>query len=418
MPTTILGLLDRFLDRLELKGTLRVTYPDKETRDYGAGKEGFAHIEFLNWRALWRIAVAPDPAFPEAYMNGDVVFHDSGPIDFLKVIYTGRSEAPSQELPPLFSLDRINFFLRRFHQFNPRRRSRSNVKRHYDLSRQLYDLFLDEDRQYSCAYFETPHVSLEDAQIAKKRHIAGKLLLKPGMRVLDIGSGWGGLGLTLARDYGAKVRGVTLSDEQIALSRSRAKEAGLEDDVRFDLIDYREIDGTFDRIVSVGMFEHVGVNHYGEYFQKSRSLLADDGVMVMHTIGRTGRASVTSAFIRRYIFPGGYIPALSEIMRPVEASGLHVTDVEVLTDHYAETLKNWRERFMARRDEAVALYDERFARMWEFYLAGSEAAFRFQDMVVFQVQLAKKKLSIPRTRHYMTDFDRSGGMSHGVRAAE
>ena len=419
MSKTILGQLDRFLDRLELQGQLLVTYPNDETRSYGSGRGDSVHIEIRNWRTLWRIALSPDPAVPEAYMDGDVVFREGDPITFLKVIYSGVTDAPGQDMHSIISMDRLRYLLRRVHQFNPASRSRQNVKHHYDLSRTLYDLFLDDDRQYSCAYFEDPHVSLEDAQIAKKRHIAAKLLLEPGMRILDIGSGWGGLGLTLARDFGAEVRGVTLSDEQIRLSRRRAKEAGLEDRVQFDLIDYRNIEGSFDRIVSVGMFEHVGINHYGEYFKKSRQLLGDDGVMLMHTIGRTGPPSVTSAFIRKYIFPGGYIPALSEIMAPVEQSGLHVTDVEVLTDHYAETLKNWRERFMARRDEAIKLYDERFARMWEFYLAASEAAFRYQDMVVFQVQLAKNKLSIPRTRDYITDFDRTGRANqHGTKAAE
>lgn len=419
MLKTILGLLDRFLDRLQLKGSLQITYPDGQTRRYGDGVGEFVHLELKNWRTLWRIVVTPDPAVPEAYMDGDLVFHEGDPITFLKVVYSGVTEAPAQDFHPIFSADKLRYLLRRIHQFNPQSRARANVQHHYDLSRTLYDLFLDEDRQYSCAFFENPQVSLEEAQIAKKRHLAAKLLLEPGMRVLDIGSGWGGLGLTLAQDYGAQVRGVTLSDEQYRLSRRRAKEAGLEDRAQFDLIDYRAVDGQFDRIVSVGMFEHVGVNHYGEYFKKARALLKDSGVMVMHTIGRTGPPSVTSAFIRKYIFPGGYIPALSEIMSPVEHSGLHVTDVEVLTDHYAETLKAWRERFMARRDEAVALYDERFARMWEFYLAASEASFRYQDMVVFQVQLARNKLSIPRSRDYITDFDRQHGGDHGgMRAAE
>ncbi|MCI5077228.1 cyclopropane-fatty-acyl-phospholipid synthase family protein [Oricola sp.] len=415
----MLGLLDRFLDRLGLKGSLLVTYPNNETRRYGDGIGDTAHIEIKTWGALWRIVVTPDPGVPEAYMDGDLVFVEGDVITFLKIVYSGVTDAPGQDIHPVFSVDRLRYLLRRFHQFNPQTRSRANVQHHYDLSRTLYDLFLDPDRQYSCAYYEHPDVSLEDAQIAKKRHIAGKLLLEPGMQVLDIGSGWGGLGLTLAQDFGAQVRGVTLSDEQLRLSRRRAKEAGLADQAQFDLIDYREVDGQFDRIVSVGMFEHVGVNHYGEYFGKARQLLKNDGVMLMHTIGRTGPPSVTAAFIRKYIFPGGYIPALSEVMRSVELSGLHVTDVEVLTDHYAETLKAWRERFMARRDEAVALYDERFARMWEFYLAASEAAFRWQDLVVFQVQLAKNKLSIPRTRDYMTDFDRRHAANQGgVRAAE
>ena len=413
MPATILGLLHRFLDRLDLRGTLVITCPDKKVRRYGDGQGDVVHLEIRSWVTLWRIAVAPDPGLPEAIMDGDLVFIEGDPATLLKMVYSGEPLAAGEAIHHVLPTDKLRFLMRRLHQFNPKWRSRSNVQHHYDLSRALYDLFLDADRQYSCAYFDRPDLTLEQAQIAKKRHIAAKLLLEEGMRVLDIGSGWGGLGLTLAHDYGADVQGVTLSDEQLALSRERAKADKLDDRVRFDLIDYRDLTGEFDRIVSVGMFEHVGVNHFLEYFQKARTLLKKDGVMVLHTIGRTGPPDSTSAFIRKYIFPGGYIPALSEIMSAVEPSGLHVTDVEVLTDHYADTLKHWRERFMARRDEAVELYDERFARMWEFYLAASEAAFRYQDMVVFQLQLAKDKLSIPRTRDYITDFDREGSSRRG-----
>ncbi|MFZ2103426.1 MAG: cyclopropane-fatty-acyl-phospholipid synthase family protein [Oricola sp.] len=409
MPATILGLLHRFVDGLDLRGSLTITCPDGTTRHYGDGTGEPVHVEIRTWAAFRRIMLTPDPGLPDAFMDGDFTFIQGDIADFLRLIYSGHTSAPAREAHPMRPTERLRFLMRRLHQFNPKRRARANVQHHYDLSRALYDLFLDADRQYSCAYFSRPDMTLEQAQIAKKRHIAAKLLLEPGMQVLDIGSGWGGLGLTLARDHGAEVRGITLSDEQLALSRERADAANLSGRVRFDLTDYRDVDDRFDRIVSVGMFEHVGINHYGEYFKKARSLLKDDGVMVLHTIGRTGPPSVTSAFIRKYIFPGGYIPALSEIMRSVELSGLHVTDVEILTDHYAGTLKHWRQRFMARRDEAIALYDERFARMWEFYLAGSEAAFRYQDLVVFQLQLARDKLSIPRSRDYITDFDRKPG---------
>ncbi|TCD14293.1 SAM-dependent methyltransferase [Oricola cellulosilytica] len=419
MPSTVLTILNRYLDDQDIQGRLSVTYPDGKTRSYGKGNGESVHVEVTSWPVLWRIALSPDPGVAEAYMDGELIFRDGDPATLLKLIYTARPPQPGFQPHPLFSADRLRYFVRRLHQFNPKPRARANAKRHYDLSRALYDLFLDEDRQYSCAYFSDPDLTLDAAQEAKKRHIAAKLLLKPGMKVLDIGSGWGGLGLTLARDHGALVRGVTLSDEQLALSRQRAKTSGLSEHVQFDLMDYRDVAGPFDRIVSVGMFEHVGVNHYAEFFRKSRSLLCDKGVMLLHTIGRTGPPGVTSAFIRRHIFPGGYIPALSEIMQAAEPSGLHVTDVEVLTDHYAETLKHWRERFMARRDEAVRLYDDRFARMWEFYLAASEAAFRYQDMVVFQVQFARDKLAIPRTRQYITDFDREGiAGAHGMKAAE
>ena len=263
-------------------------------------------------------------------------------------------------------------------------RARSNVAHHYDLDRRLYSLFLDADRQYSCAYFEQPEQSLDDAQLAKKRHLAAKLLVEPGARVLDIGSGWGGLGLYLAEMCGARVTGITLSEEQFALSRQRAEEKGLGGQVEFRLQDYRDIDERFDRIVSVGMFEHVGVGFYDMYFPKCAKMLADDGMMLLHSIGRSEGPGITNPWIAKYIFPGGYIPALSEVLPAVERAGLLVTDIEILRLHYAETLKHWRERFLAHREDCRRLYDARFVRMWEFYLAASEMTFREQGMMVFQ----------------------------------
>ena len=417
MTSVVVRLLERFLGELELQGALLVTYPDGVTRTYGDEAGERVHIHIHSWNTLRRIALAPDPSVAEAYMDGELTFVEGNVADLLKVVYSGTPQLPGRETSPILPNERMRFLMRRLHQFNPKWRARENVQHHYDLSRTLYDLFLDSDRQYSCAYFPHAGMSLEDAQSAKKHHIAAKLLLEPGMKVLDIGSGWGGLGLTLASDYKSTVKGVTLSNEQLDLSRERAAKAGLSNRVDFELLDYRDAEGPFDRIVSVGMFEHVGVNHYGDYFRKAYSLLERDGVMLLHTIGRTGPPSATSAFIRKYIFPGGYIPALSEIMRSAEVSGLHVTDVEILTDHYAETLRHWRERFMAKRNEAIALYDERFARMWEFYLAASEAAFRYQDLVVFQLQLARNKLTIPRSRDYITDSDRRMVWQNNKRAA-
>jgi cyclopropane-fatty-acyl-phospholipid synthase len=291
---------------------------------------------------------------------------------------------------------------------NPRKASRRNVAHHYDLSGELYRLFLDTDRQYSCAYFTEPGMDLEAAQRAKKRHLAAKLLLKPGQRVLDIGSGWGGLALTLAAEHGAEVQGVTLSTEQLDEAKARAARLGLDKRVQFDLRDYRDVTGTFDRIVSVGMFEHVGPVHYQEYFDSINRLLADDGVAVMHTIGRYDEPNNKgNAWIEKYVFPGGTIPSLSQIMPAVEDSGLILTDVEVLRVHYADTVRAWRERFAANRDKVRALYDERFCRMWEFYLAGAEAGFREGELVVFQLQLAKNRNAVPLTRDYITDFDRA-----------
>ncbi|MGN1288974.1 MAG: class I SAM-dependent methyltransferase, partial [Bradyrhizobium sp.] len=262
-------------------------------------------------------------------------------------------------------------------------------------------LFLDADKQYSCAYFETPDATLDDAQLAKKRHLAAKLLITPGQRVLDIGSGWGGLGLYLAEMSGADVTGVTLSTEQLQISNARAAERNLVQSARFLMQDYRDIPGPFDRIVSVGMFEHVGVAYYETFFKRCAELLSDDGVMMLHSIGRSTGPDVTSPWIRKYIFPGGYIPALSEVMPAIEKAGLLICDMEILRLHYAETLKAWRDRFMARREEAVRLYDETFARMWEFYLAASEMSFRVQNMMNFQLQLTKRQGVVPMTRDYI-----------------
>lgn len=280
----------------------------------------------------------------------------------------------------------------------------------------LFRLFLDADQQYSCAYFARPNLSLDEAQIAKKRHLAAKLTLKAGQRVLDIGSGWGGLALTLAEEHGAEVLGVTLSTEQLADARARAEQRGLEGRVRFELQDYRDVAGVFDRIVSVGMFEHVGPAHYDTFFETVARLLNKDGVALMHTIGRFEPPGGGNAWIEKYIFPGGTIPSLSQIVPAVERAGLIVTDVEVLRLHYAETLRAWRERFAARRDDAKALYDERFCRMWEFYLAGAEAGFREGALVVFQIQMAKTQGALPLTRDYLTDFDRAAPLAERIAA--
>jgi cyclopropane-fatty-acyl-phospholipid synthase len=276
------------------------------------------------------------------------------------------------------------------------------VAHHYDLSGALYDLFLDADKQYSCAYFRDPGMTLEEAQAAKKALIAAKLRLEPGMRVLDIGSGWGGLALTLARDHGARVTGVTLSEEQLKVSRARAAAAGLEGQVDFHLRDYRAVTGQFDRIVSVGMFEHVGVPHYATFFATAARLLAPDGVMLLHTIGRNAPPAATSPWITKYIFPGGYVPSLSEVAAPIEASGLWLTDLEVWRLHYAETLRAWQRRFEANIDAVRALYDERFCRMWRFYLVASEMSFRAGRQCVFQLQLAHRQDAVPLTRAYLS----------------
>jgi len=351
----------------------------------------------------WKLFINPNLYLGEAYMDGTFTVEDGDIHDFLA--FATRNLEACGGHPVMDWVSRADSLFRRAQQFNPVWRSRRNVAHHYDLSGKLYDLFLDEDRQYSCAYFERPEDDLETAQQNKKRHLAAKLLLKPGMKVLDIGSGWGGLALYLAEHAGVQVTGLTLSTEQLEVARARARKRGLEDRVRFHLRDYREQTGDFDRIVSVGMFEHVGLAHFREYFSGVSRLLKDDGVAVIHTIGRTEEPRATNPWIRKYIFPGGYIPALSEMMQSIERNKLVNCDVEVLRLHYAETLHHWRKRFAANRDKAVRLYDEKFCRMWEFYLAASETSFRYMDNVVFQVQLAKERGAVPLTRDYMYTRD-------------
>jgi cyclopropane-fatty-acyl-phospholipid synthase len=338
--------------------------------------------------------------FGEAYMDGSVVVEHGTIADVLAIVLGQRHPAGLPSWAQLRWLAR--YLHRRLKQFNPRGRARRNVAHHYDLDGQLYALFLDADRQYSCAYFETEEQSLDDAQLAKKRHLAAKLLMAKDRRVLDIGCGWGGLALYLAELCGARVTGITLSEQQLSLSRARASEKGLSEQVEFRLQDYRDMAEKFDRIVSVGMFEHVGVGFYDAFFRKCRGLLDDDGVMLLHSIGRSEGPNVTNPWLEKYIFPGGYIPALSEVLPAVERAGLLVTDIEILRLHYAETLKAWRARFLAHREQVERLYDMRFTRMWEFYLAASEMAFREQAMMVFQLQLTKKQGIVPMTRDYIT----------------
>jgi cyclopropane-fatty-acyl-phospholipid synthase len=302
-------------------------------------------------------------------------------------------------------------------QLNDRRTSRRNVAHHYDLSTDLYRRFLDEDMQYSCGYFLRPDMTLEQAQKAKKIHIAEKLRIAPGMKVLDIGCGWGGLGLELAKTYGAQVLGVTLSKEQLAVAQGRAQAMGLADRAQFSLTDYRDVSGPFDRIVSVGMFEHVGAPNYHAYFETVRNLLTEDGAALIHTIGRRHPPGVTQPWIAKYIFPGGYIPSLSEAAAAIEVSDLWLTDVEVQRLHYAETLRHWRLRFMAQRAEIAAIYDERFCRMWEFYLAISEIGFRYTGLMILQLQLAKTVDALPITRDYMLDGERAHAQPERKRSA-
>ncbi|OAF18337.1 SAM-dependent methyltransferase [Bradyrhizobium neotropicale] len=390
-------LLRRFLTQFIRRGSMTVTTASGMKFTVGDGTRQPVEVRFVTVDAQRRVLINPELGLGEAYMDGEFVVQRGTIADALAILLDQPDVLP-QWAKPWWHL---RYLTRHLKQFNPRSRSRSNVAHHYDLDGRLYSLFLDADKQYSCAYFETPQTSLDDAQLAKKRHIAAKLLLKGGQRVLDIGSGWGGLGLYLAEVADADVTGVTLSMEQLQVSNGRAAERGLTGSARFLLEDYRDIDGPFDRIVSVGMFEHVGVTFYDTFFQRCAELLSEDGVMLLHSIGRSQGPDSTNPWIAKYIFPGGYIPALSEVLPAIERAGLLVCDVEILRLHYAETLKAWRERFMARREEAVQFYDERFALMWEFYLAACEMTFRKQDMMNFQIQLTRHQGVVPTTRDYI-----------------
>jgi cyclopropane-fatty-acyl-phospholipid synthase len=393
-------LLRHVLDSLVRQGSLRVTGPNGMIDSFGDGTGAPAHIHIKTLRAERAITFDPMLALPEAYMRGEVDIPEGGVLGLMRIVFQNIGDA-GIDTAWTRALDGVRHAFRRFQQINTTRRARRNVAVHYDLSIDLYRLFLDDDMQYSCAYFQRSEMTLNEAQSAKKRHIATKLQLEPDLKVLDIGCGWGGLGLYLARSFKADVLGVTLSREQHAAATDRARSEGLASRVRFGVKDYRELGERFDRIVSVGMFEHVGVNYYSTFFGKCAELLNPDGVILLHTVGRSGPPSATSAFVRKHIFPGGYVPALSEVVPAIEKARLVITDVEILRLHYADTLKHWGQRFAANRDKAKAIYDERFCRMWEFYLAASEAAFRWQDLVVFQIQLTRNNYTLPINRDYM-----------------
>jgi cyclopropane-fatty-acyl-phospholipid synthase len=397
-------LFEGYIQRLIRVGRLTVIGANGRTTDYGDGS-GVAVTVRLKPGALLKIILNPSLALGECFMTGDLVVEQGDIYDLLEIVARNMVAAHR----PRILFERLWFALeRRLGQINDRRAARRNVAHHYDLSYDLYRRFLDADMQYSCAYFPEPDVSLEAAQTAKKAHIAAKLRLGPEVNVLDIGCGWGGLSLSLAQHApGARVVGVTLSKEQLAVARARARDQRLDDQVRFELCDYRDIDGTFDRIVSVGMFEHVGRPNYQAYFDAIARLLDEDGVALVHSIGRRGEPGVTDPFIRKYIFPGGYIPALSEVLPAIERAGLWVTDIEILRLHYADTLRIWRERFEAQAMELGDLSDDKFRRMWSYYLASSEIAFRWFGFMNFQIQLTKRVDALPLTRDYMQEQEQA-----------
>lgn len=387
------------------EGALIVRLPDGSELNIGGATAADTPliVRIATWKAARSIVCDPHVAVGEAYMDGSLLIERGSLYDFIAT--AARNFRHHHKFRPWNPWDDVKAKLINAHN---RFAARRNVAHHYDLSIELYRRFLDADLQYSCAYFAEPNMTLEEAQLAKKRHIASKLLLKPGAQVLDIGCGWGGMAMTLAEEFGAEVTGVTLSAEQLAIARQRASQRGLSERVHFELTDYRDVQAKFDRVVSVGMLEHVGEGNYDAYFAAVARLLKPDGVALIHTIAKQDGPAPTSGWTRKYIFPGGYIPALSQLAPAIERTGMFITDVEVLRIHYADTLRVWRQRFAEHRDEIAALYDERFCRMWEFYLCGCEASFRFGHSVVMQFQLARQIDTAPITRDYLYRAQEAG----------
>jgi cyclopropane-fatty-acyl-phospholipid synthase len=402
-----MALIDRFFERAVKRGHLTVFHADGTSRSFGTPDPAIKPVTIRFGKgAAAAIVRNPSLGAAECFMDGRLVVEQGDILDLLVLMTSNnRWEDATAALDPKPLARLANNVMHRIGRYNMARQAKRNVAHHYDLSRRLYDLFLDADRQYSCAYFTDPANSLEQAQLDKKAHIVAKLAIEPGMRVLDIGCGWGGMALYIHEKTGAEVVGITLSEEQLKVARERAAERGVHGKVRFELIDYRAMTGQFDRIVSVGMFEHVGTPQYRTFFRKVRELLTPEGVMLLHTIGRAGAPGVTDAFTLKYIFPGGYIPALSEIARGYEGLRMFPTDIEVLRLHYAHTLKAWYDRTVAAKDEVVALYDERFFRMWTFYLAGSYVAFLNGGLINYQLQFSRSRTALPITRDYMIEAE-------------
>ena len=394
------ALLERFLRRLIRDGHLAVSIGNGPEMTFGNGDGPKVIVRIRDQATVLRLMIDPELTLGESYMNGALSIEGDDVQGLLAIIV--RNGASTHALTvPASVLAALRHIRRRLDQANVETKSRRNVAHHYDLTPAIYDLFLDTDRQYSCAYFADEGASLDAAQAAKKAHIARKLLISPGMRVLEIGCGWGGLALTLARENGALVTGITLSQEQLNIARERAKAAGLADRVSFELVDYRAMGGQFDRIVSVGMFEHVGAPNFGTFFNVVRDRLTEDGVALIHTIGRTAPPNATNPWIAKYIFPGGYVPSLSEVAEAIQHTGLRIGDIECLRLHYAMTLRCWFDRFSANADVAATLKDERFVRMWRYYLAACEQTFRHGPQDVFQFQLCRRPDAVPITRDYL-----------------
>ena len=362
-------------------------------------KEKPITIKLLDKKLNYKLLINPDLYFGEAYTDGSLIIENGTITEFLDITFKNIGRGDINIYGKI--LNKINGTYRYLTNFNKIVKSKKNVSHHYDISEKLYDLFLDSNRQYSCAYFKNEEDTLEQAQNNKIDHIIKKLNIKPNQKILDIGSGWGTLALAIANKTKASVIGITLSENQHQYSNNKAKEMNLSNQVEFKLIDYRELNEKFDRIVSVGMFEHVGRKFYKTYFSQVSKLLKDKGIALIHTIGSSNPPRDPQPWITKYIFPGGYTPSLSELARPIENSGLIISDIEVLRMHYAHTLRHWKERFLSKKDTVLNMFDEKFYRMWEFYLASCEMAFKWGDQVVFQLQLTKDNISAPTTRDYI-----------------
>ncbi|SIN85920.1 cyclopropane-fatty-acyl-phospholipid synthase [Parasphingorhabdus marina DSM 22363] len=407
-----MSILGQFLGSVIKQGTIAVHHPDGSVEQFGSAADGYPDVavRLADKGVMRQILLDPRLGAAEAFMDGRLILEKGDIMALIQLLRANRKWERGGRLkepgPVKLIKDRI---AGRLDGLNNQRRSKANVAHHYDLSRDLYELFLDEDMQYSCAYWTSPDNTLEQAQLDKKAHIAAKLDLHAGQKVLDIGCGWGGTALYLNRKFDVEVLGITLSEEQLAVAQERAEKAGVSDRVKFELIDYRDLAerdaGHFDRIVSIGMFEHVGAPNFPTFFRSAANLMTDDGVMLLHTIGRMGKPGTTDAFTRKYIFPGGYIPALSETLEASEPYRLIATDIETLRLHYALTLREWYKRTQANREKIIAMYDERFYRMWTFYLAGATAAFESGGMCNYQIQFSRNRHSLPLTRDYLGEVE-------------
>ncbi len=391
-------IIKSVLSRVIRKGNLTWIQHDGNVHHYGDGSGELIKIRTTKDFSEVKLLLNPSLQFGESYMNGSLIMEEGRIHDLLKLLFSNSKIDVDHWIMDVSRT--VRFILSKFNVGNYLSKSKKNVAHHYDLSDQLYDLFLDKDRQYSCAYFNSPNDTLDQAQTNKKELIAKKLLLEKGQNVLDIGCGWGGMASFLSKRSDVNVKGITLSEEQIQYANKRKQTESLHN-VEYKLQDYRKVNETYDRIVSVGMFEHVGTKHYQDFFNKVYDLLNDTGVALIHTIGRLSKPSTNDPWIEKYIFPGGYIPALSETVSKIEKSGLSMTDIQILKFHYAETLKRWRYNFYDNIDKVKEIYDEKFCRMWDFYLSSSQASFEESTLVVFQLQLSKNKKTVPDKRDYM-----------------